>query len=140
MNLEPQNLESGPNPLRLNVTISFPGRSLSSTPPTVDIRVDDDCVVFPKRVRLPGFALIHDGVELRAGAGGLPVRFTSRCGDGPAGGSVMTTRIPFATLRQISAARNVEIHAFGFRARLTASDGQALTSFVAAVADGVSVK
>ena len=93
-------------------------------------------------VRLPGFALIHDGLKhLSAGAGGLPVLFSSACGDNSAGlSNVMTTRISFATFRQISAARTVEIHAFGFKARLMPSDTQALASFAAAVADGVSVK
>jgi hypothetical protein len=139
INLEPQNLESGPNPLRLNITVSFAGRNLASRPSTVDVRVQDDCAVFPLRVRTPRFVLIHDGLELRAGSGGLPVLFSSACGD-DSQGNVMTTRIAFATFRQISAARNVEIHAFGFQARLMDLDRQALAAFTAAVADGVTLK
>src|SRR5688500_18131169 len=96
INLEPRNLESGPNPLRLNITVSFSGRNLRSAPRTVDVRVQDDCAVFPLRVRTPGFALIHDGLELRAGSGGLPVLFSSACGDDSLS-NVMTTRISFAT-------------------------------------------
>jgi hypothetical protein len=140
INLEPQNLEPGPSPLRLNVTVAFPGRSLRATPPTVDIRAHDDCAVFPTRVRRPGFAMIYDGVEVRAGADGVPVLFASRCGDGPAGGNVSTTRIPFATLQRIGVARNVAIHAFGFRTRLTKSDTHAIASFMRTVAEGVSLK
>jgi len=139
INLQPKNLEPGPD-LRLNITIFFSGRTLSSAPSTVEIRVDDSCLMFPTRVRVRALSVIYDGLELRAGAGGSPIVFSSTCGDERSGASVMTMRIGFAALREISTARYVEIRAFGFRAGLTPADIRALASFVAAVADGVRLK
>ena len=38
MNLEPEPMESGPRPVTLNFTVSFPGRMLASTPDVVTVR------------------------------------------------------------------------------------------------------
>ncbi len=141
INLEPKNLQPGPN-LRLNITVFFPGRTLSTAPSTVDVRVEDNCLMFPLQIRVPSLSLVYDGVELRGGAQGLPIVSSSNCGDewGFTSGATTTMRIPFEALRRFNTARYAEIHAFGFLAGLTASDRNALASFIRAVSDGVRLK
>lgn len=138
INVQPQNLEAGPNPVELNVTVSFPGRHLAGDPAAVALRVQADCWAFPTRIRQPMFALVIDGAELRIDARELHV--SSACGDDGGTADVIVTRVPFKVFRQIAAARNVVIYALGFTVTLTPSDLRALTSFATAVTGGVTVE
>jgi hypothetical protein len=146
INVQPQNLEPGPPPVELNVTVSFPGRRLVGAPAAVDLRVSAYCLAFPTRIRQPLMTVIIDGTPLQVAAPGRPFQVVSVCGDGlhsaQSGGTAdaIVARIPFATLRRIASAADVELHALGFDVRLRPSDLQALQSFVAAVADGVTVR
>jgi hypothetical protein len=139
VNVQPQSVEPGPNPLDLNITISFPGTQLADTPATVDLRVQARCLVFPTRIRRPALTLIVDGAELRTTGQELPVHVSSACGDDAGTADVITTRVPYAVFRQIAAARELEIRALGFVVRLTPAQRRALTSFANAVAGGVTV-
>lgn len=140
INIQPQNLEPGPNPIELNVTVAFPGRHLVGPPATLDLRVQAYGQVFPTRIRQLVLTLIIDWAEFRADGRELPRYVYSSCRGDWCTSDVIVTRLPFAVLRQLAAARDVEIHAFGFATRLTPSDQRALTSLVAAVAGGVTVK
>jgi hypothetical protein len=139
VNVEPQNMEPGPNPLELNITVSFPGRHLTETPASADLRVQARCRVFPTRIRQPALTLVIDGTELRVTGRDFPLQVSSACGDDAGTADVVVTRVPFAVFRQIAHARELEICALGFRVRLTPAQRRALTSFVTAVAGGVAV-
>lgn len=140
INIEPQNLAPGPNPVQLNATVAFSGRTLSTAPAAVDIRVQAHCLlVFPTRIRQAMLTLTYDGIEVRAGRD-LPFRTSSACGDDFGSVDVVLTRIPFVQFGQIAAARDVEIRALGFHVRVTTSDLRALSSFQTAVASGVTVR
>lgn len=144
INVQPQNLEPGPPPIELNVTVSFPGRRLVGAPAAVDLRVSAYCLAFPTRIRQPLMSVIIDGTPLRVAEPGRPFQTISVCGEdgGTIGGTtdVIVARIPFATFRRIASAADVELHALGFDTRLRSSDLQALQSLVTAVADGVTVR
>jgi hypothetical protein len=51
ISLEPQGLQLGPNPLRLNVTASFPGRSIDHPPSVVELRAESIGGTFPNKVQ-----------------------------------------------------------------------------------------
>jgi len=139
INVEPRNLEAGPNPIEINVTVSFPGRHLAEAPVTVAFRAQAYCRVFPTRIRRPVMTLIVDGAEHPVTGRELPLQVSSACGDDAGSVDVIVTQLPFAALRRIAAGRDVEIRAFGFDVKLTRSDLGALASFTAAVEDGVTI-
>jgi len=138
VNAQPQSLESGPPPIELNVTASFPGRRLVGDPASVDLRVSAYCLAFPTRIRQSVMRVTIDGMALPFG--GWPFQTISGCGDEGGTLDAIVTRIPFATFRRIAEAADVEMHALGFHVRLRSSDLQALRSFVTAVAGGVTVR
>lgn len=138
INLEPQNLQAGPNPIELNVTASFAGRHLPTSPAVVDLRVQAPCHLFPTRLRQPVLRLLLDGSEPPLGR--EAPRMISGCSEESRAADAMVARIPFTLLRQIASARVVDLHALGFEVRLARSDLRALASFIAALTDGVTVK
>jgi hypothetical protein len=141
INLEPKNLESSPNPIGLNVTASFTGRILPTAPSFVELRVQAYCTMYPTHIRLPLFRIQADGAELVLDSEGGPLQVISGCSDENSAGHIIVARIPFSTLRQIAAARVVDIDAFGFaHTRLLPGDLRALGSFITAVSGGVTVK
>jgi hypothetical protein len=141
INLEPKNLESGPNPIELNVTASFTGRNLPAAPSFVNLRVQAYCTMYPMHIRQPIFRVLADGAELALDGEGGPLQVSWGCSDENNAGQIIVARIPFSMLRRIAAARVVDIHAFGFaHTRLLAGDLRALDSFITAVSGGVTVK
>lgn len=141
INLEPTNLESGPNPIELNVTASFAGRNLLAAPSFVDLRVQASCPMYPMHIRLPMFRIQADGAELVLHGEDGPLQISSGCSEENNTGQIIVARIPFSMLRRIAAARVVDIHAFGFaHTRLLPADLRALGLFITAVADGVTVR
>lgn len=141
INLEPQNLESGPNPIEVNVTATFTGRKLPTAPAFVDFRVEAYCRVFPLRVRQPVMRLLLDGSEIPLNDPDKPLQIGSACGEeNNQGTGVIVARIPFAALRQMASARVVVVRALGFDTKFAPSDLRALASFIAALADGATVK
>ena len=141
MNLEPKNLESGPNPFELNVTAAFTGRNLPAAPSFVDLRAQVYCTMYPMHIRQPIFRILADGFELALDGEGGPLQISSGCSDENNAGQIIVARIPFSLLRRIAAARVVDIDAFGFaHTRLLPGDLRALSSFITAVSGGVTVK
>ena len=141
IDLEPKNLESGANPIGLNVTASFAGRNLPAAPSFVNLRVQAYCAMYPMHIRLPIFRIQADGAELALNGEGGPLQISSGCSEENNTGQIIVARIPFSLLRQIAAARVVDIHAFGFaHTRLLPGDLRALGSFIGAVATGVTVR
>jgi hypothetical protein len=141
INLEPKNLDSGPNPIELNVTASFTGRNLSAAPSFVDLRVQGYCTMYPMQIRQPIFRIQADGTELVLNGEGGPLQISSGCSEENNTGQIIVAQIPFSMLRRIAGARVVDIHAFGFaHTRLLPSDLRALGSFITAVSGGVTVK
>lgn len=140
INVQPQNVEPGPPPIELNITVSFPGRRLVGTPAAVDLRVSAYCRAFPTRIRQPVMSMIIDGTPLRFPEPGWPFQVISVCGEDGGSADAIVARIPFATFRRIASAADVELRALGFDTRLKSSDLQALQSFVTAVADGVTMR
>ena len=140
INLEPQGLEPGPNPIEFNVTLAFPGRSLPDAPLAVDLRVEAYCLLFPTRIRQAQLALSVYGADLELARSTDPLQLKPACGHDIGWLDVIIARVPFATLRRIAAAGRVEMHALGFDVRLSPADLQALQTFVSAVADGVTLR
>jgi hypothetical protein len=140
INVQPQNLEPGPPPIELNITVSFPGRRLVGSPAAVDLRVAAYCLAFPTRIRRPQMTMMIDGTALRFGEPGLPFQMTSGCGDDSGTLDVIVARVPFTTFRRIAAAADIKMHALGFDVRLRPTDLHALQSFATAVASEVTVR
>lgn len=140
INLEPTNLEPGPNPIQFNATVSFPGHTLAAAPASVDLRVEAYCQLFPTRIRQPVFTLTVNGVLLSLIGSEQTLQVNSACGDNKGRADVIVTRVPFEGFQRMTAASEVTVHALSFDARLTPSDMGALRSFAATVAAGVTVK
>ena len=140
MNLEPQSIEPGPNPFELNVTVAFPGRALVQAPVSVDLRAEAYCLLYPLRVRQPQFSLTIDGAVLDLATPNAPFQLSPSCGHDIGSNDVVVAPVPFEVLQQMAAATVVEVRALGFAARLSPADLRALRVYVAAVADGVTVR
>ncbi len=138
VDLDPRVLEEGPNPLRLNVTVGFPGRTLAGAPARVTVRAASDDAAFPLRVRVPVLKFVlHTGEAIDLTGSGSVYQFSAGCEKCPA--NTLTTNMTFAQLQTIAASPLVEVEALGFKMRLTPSDVTALRKLVAAVSDGVTV-
>jgi hypothetical protein len=138
VDLDPRVLEEGPNPLRLNVTVAFPGRTLTGAPARVTVRAASNDAAFPLRVRVPVLKFIlHTGEAIDLTGPGSVYQFSAGCEKCPA--NTLTVDMPFAQLQTIAASPLIEADALGFRMRLTPSDVTALRKLVAAVSDGVTV-
>jgi hypothetical protein len=139
INLEPQGLEPGPNPVRLNITVSFPGRSLEQAPADVGLRVESIIGTFPLRIRRPVFRIVLDaGALLDFTAPGSAFQFIARCPECAA--DTLTVRAPFKVVRDVAASQTVTVEALGFATRLTPADLTALRRFVDTVGKGVVVR
>jgi hypothetical protein len=139
INVDPASVEPGASPISLNATVSFPGRTLSAQPVSVDLRVEAYCFAAPTRVRVPTFTLDVDGVAWRLDRD-LPLQLSAACGHDLGTTDVIVGRLSFAEFRSMTIARQVTIHALGFDARLDSPHLRALGTFADAVAAGVTVK
>jgi hypothetical protein len=138
VDLNPRVLEDGPNPVRLNVTVAFPGRTLASTPPRVRVRAKSDGGAFPLRVRVPVLQFhLHDGSVIDLTGPGSVYYFFPECDQCAA--DTLKTDMAFDQLQTLAASPLIEADALGFRMRLTPSDVTALRKLVAAVSDGATV-
>jgi hypothetical protein len=140
INVEPKNLEPGPNPIQLNATVSFPGRSLAAAPASVDLRVQAYCFAFLTRIRQPVFTMIVDGIEWKLDTPDQPLQVTNACGDNFGTADVAVARVGFTEFLAIATASNVIVHALGFHVQLAPTDLRAIASFARAVSTGVTVK
>ena len=71
IDLEPQNSEPGPNPIKLNFTVAFHGHEIEHAPDMVEVRARSYNTAFPQITRRPmlGFRL-EDGSEVDLAAPG----------------------------------------------------------------------
>jgi len=139
INLEPQGLTPGPNPIRLNVTVAFTGLRLDRTPDVVDVRAESVDGTFPMRIRQPILRFqLGGGTEMDLTAPGKAFQFIPRCPDCPL--DTVIARMAFDALRQIAESSTVSIGALGFTARLKSADLQSLRKFIDVVGNGVLIR
>jgi hypothetical protein len=137
--LSPESVEPGPNPVLLNVTVSFPGRRLQGPPKTVEIRATAISTAFPLRIRQPILRFnASDGRTYDLTAPGRVSQFVASCQECPL--DTLTTRLAFEELREIARSSDVTLNALGFALRLTPADLAALGTLIDAVDDDVMIK
>jgi hypothetical protein len=139
INLEPQGIESGPNPIRLNFTVAFPGRLLDQAPDLLEVRAESVNSAFPTRIRQPILRFqLGGGAEMDLTAPGNAFHFISRCPDCPL--DTVTARVRFDVLRQIVGSSTMGIDALGFSARLKPADLLSLRKFLDVISNGVRIR
>ena len=139
INLEPQGSEPGANPVRLNITVSFAGRSLEQAPGDVELRAESITGTFPLTIRQPVFRIALDsGAPLDFTGPGRTFQFVSRCPECAA--DTLIVRVPFKVVRDAAASRTVVVEALGFSTRMKPADITALRRFVETVGKGVAVR
>ena len=139
VDLSPENVEAGPRPVVLNVTVRFKGRRSSSTPAVAEIRATSVHNAFPLRIRQPILRLLtSDGREHDLTGPGRVSQFTASCEDCQR--DTLTTRLAFDELREIVQSPQVTMNALGFELRLTPADLKALDALIDAVNGGAAIK
>ena len=139
VNLSPESVEPGPNPVLLNVTVSFPGRRLEGAPKAAEIRTTAISTAFPLRIRQPILRFeTGDGRQYDLTAPGRVWQFVANCEACPL--DTLTTRLAFDELSEIARSSEVTLNALGFALRLTPSEVSALQTLIDAVTDGVTIK
>lgn len=140
INIMPQSQKLGSAPIRLNITVTFPGHSLSLAPPEVEVRAEmADSGAFPLTMRRPilRFQSERGGqIDLAAPQNGFS--FISSCQDCPL--DTVLARMPFDRFRQLVQEGSVELDALGFSVRLAAEDLTALRRFVEVVGNGARIQ
>jgi hypothetical protein len=138
VDLHPRVLEDGPNPVRLNVTVAFPGRTLASAPLRVTVRATSDDTAFPLRIRVPVLRFdLHNGTAIDLTGPGLAFQFQQGCENCAA--NMLVTDMKWEQLQTITDSPLVEVEALGFRLRLAPADITALRKLVTTVSEGVTV-
>jgi hypothetical protein len=138
IDLEPQNSEPGPNPVKLNFTVAFPGYEIEHAPDTVGIRAESNSV-FLQRIRQPILRLrAEDGSEVDLTAPGKTFQFVGRCQDCAA--DMIIARMPFSDLCRIAGSSSLTIEALGFAAHMRPEDIQSLRQYVQTVQGGIRLK
>ena len=123
----------------MNITVSFPGRSLEQAPADVGLRVESIAGTFPLRIRQPVFRIALDsGGLLDFTAPGKAFQFIARCPECAA--DTLTVRAPFKVVRDVAASRTATVEALGFSTRLKPADLTALRHFVDTVGKGVALR
>jgi hypothetical protein len=139
VNLSPDSVEPGPNPVLLNVTLSFPGRRLDGPPKVAEIRATAINTAFPLRIRQPILRFDSgDGRHYDLTAPGRVSQFVASCQECAL--DTLTTRVAFEELREIAGSPEVTMNALGFALRLTRSDLTALATLIDTVTSGVTIK
>src|SRR5262245_6229269 len=139
VDLTPENIEAGPRPVLLNVTVRFKGRQSTRAPTFADIRATSVHMAFPLRLRQPILRFVtSDGREHDLTGPGRVSQFTASCEDCQR--DTLTTRLAFDELREIAQSPEVTMNALGFEMRLTPADLKALDALIDAVNDGAVIK
>jgi hypothetical protein len=139
INLQPQGLEAGPDPILLNVTISFPGRRLSTPPETVELRAKSRDIAFPFRVRQPILRLtLGDGKTIDVTGLGHAYQFFPSC-RGCAYDTIVAP-LSLATFRNMARSDDAVVEALGFTVRLRSSDAASLRHFIESIESGVVIR
>jgi hypothetical protein len=138
VDLHPRVLDEGPNPVRLNVTVAFPGRTLASAPPRVTVRATSDDSAFPLRIRVPVLRFdLHNGTAIDLTGPGSVYQFQQGCENCAA--NMLVTDVKWEQLQTITDSPLVEVEALGFRLRLAPADITALRKLVTTVSEGVTL-
>jgi hypothetical protein len=145
INLAPQSLEPGPNPVVLNVTVSFPGRILKHAPDTIEVRAEAVCIAYPDRRRHPIVRFhLGGGTEMDLTAPGKEFQFFPNCLTKPFRGAIpsddVIVHITFDALSQIAQSSTVDIDALGFTVFLKPEDLQSLRKFIDVVSNGIRIQ
>ena len=138
IDLEPQNSEPGPNPVKLNFTVAFPGHEIAHVPGIVQVRAEAN-LSFPHIIRQPILRFqFDDGSELDLTAPGRTFQFLSRC-DGCFADMILAS-VPFSDLGRIARSRSLTIEALGFATHMKPADLQALREYMKTIQNGVRIK
>jgi hypothetical protein len=138
INLEPEALQPGPRPAKLNITASFPGKRIEHAPTVVELRVESIGSAYPNQVRQPVFRVTFDnGVDLDLADQAHAFQFIASCVD--CSFDTVIARVPFPVLRDLTSPGAV-IYALGFSLRLQPADVVALKKYVDTLAQGVAIR
>jgi hypothetical protein len=141
VNLEPRNSESGPNPVRLNFTLVFPGREIEHEPDMVEVRAESYEATFPQITRRPILRFsLPDGSEVDLTGQGKTFLFAYHglCGvDESCFPDTVNARMPFSDLCRIAASNSLKIEAVGFTLNMKPEDVRSLRRYVQTVQNGV---
>jgi hypothetical protein len=138
VDLDPRPLETGPSPVRLNVTIGFKGRRLTGTPKTATLRASASSWVAPLRVRMAILQFkLADGSIIDLTTADRVFQFTASCEKCSA--DTLVTDVPFRDLEIIARLAVVSVNALGFDVELVPADMAALRKLVDAVVDGATL-
>jgi len=146
INVEPEHVERGADPIIFNATVKFSGLRLLEAPATVDLRPQVRCLppVYLARPRLPVFRVtIGSDPKIDWSPDGRTSFFLPSCGGGPEGTTTfdtVSTQVPFAMLRRLADAPAVTVEAIGFTVRFRPEDSAALQTLVRTVEHGVALK
>jgi hypothetical protein len=139
VDLSPDSVETGPQPVRLTITVRFKGRQSANAPAVADIRAISVNTAFPLRVRQRILRFVTtDGREYDLTAPGRVSQFTASCEKCSL--DTLTTRLAFDELRELARSPQVMMNALGFEMRLTPADLKTIGALIDAVADGVTIK
>ncbi len=143
INLEPRPIDpagKGAPPVEMNFTAAFPGKTAAAAPKDITLRVQAYCLRYPTHLRIPELTLVLDDMKLDLAGDGLPASTFTACGGKGTTVDGLSVTLPFDTLRRISGAKRVQVHAVGFDLVMSADDQRALGRFVTAVSDGVTIR
>jgi hypothetical protein len=136
--------EPGPNPVKLNFTIAFPGHEIEHAPDMVEVRAESYNTAFPQITRQPILRFgLEDGTEVDLTAPGKMFQFTYHglCGiDQSCFPDTVIARMPFSDLCKIAASHSLKIEAVGFALNMKPEDIQLLKHYVQTVQNGVMIK
>jgi len=141
INLEPVNSEPGPNPIKLNFTVTFPGRQIEYATDMVEVRAESYDTTFPQITRRPILKFrLQDGNEVDLTGQGKTFQFTYHglCTiDESCFPDTVIARMPFSDLCKIAASNSLKIEAVGFTLNMKPEDIRSLRRYVQTVQNGV---
>jgi hypothetical protein len=137
-------LEPGPNPVVLNVTVAFPGRSQKHAPDAIEVRAEAMCTAYPDRMRQPILRFhLGGGTEMDLTAPGKEFQFFPNCVTNFHLGAIpsddVIVHMTFDALRQVAQSNTVDIDALGFTVFLKPEDLQSLRKFIDVVSNGIRI-
>lgn len=138
VNMEPQLVEHGPNPVQLTVTVAFKGRVLKTPPDHVSMRAAASGTAFPTKVRqaILRFELLGGRViDLTAPDGKF--LFSASCDKCAA--DVINADISFDDLQALARSSGTSVEALGFSLVLSPQDIAGLQRLVKAVNEGITL-
>lgn len=141
IDIEPLNAEPGPNPVKLNFTVSFPGREIDHSTDSIQIRAISYDSVFPLMARQPILKFIppnDDEMDLTAQGKDFQFIYNGMCKvDESCVANTVIARTPFSDLSRIASSRSLKVEAVGFRLKMQPKDLNCLRNFLKTVQDGI---